>query len=125
MRLIKSAVALTLYLLCWMILSPTTGHSESPLPREFDSLVPVFKPSRPVDTRYTRQSVSVRFTSPEAYEQVLGFYTKALKKSGWKIAISDSGEKFVATKGRVILNLMEKDDIGGFAIILRYPKGRE
>lgn len=95
------------------------------LPHEFDSLVPAYDSARPVDTRYTRERVTVRFTTPDGFDRVAAFYEQTLKSAGWKVSLSDAGKKLIAVGERVHLTLTEAADSQGFVIDLYYPGGRE
>jgi hypothetical protein len=59
--------------------------AKSELPNDFAEQVPLYPSAQPVDTRYTRDSVTVTFSTDDGYEQVSGFYSKALEETGWLI----------------------------------------
>ena len=111
---------------------PVLGKSE--LPHEFEDLVPLYPSAQPVETRYTRDSVSVKFTSDDSYERVSGFYAKALEEAGWLILPATSmgeikAEKVDSSKNDIELSIKEASAMSGhpsgFIIDLYYPGGRE
>lgn len=108
-----------------MTLSQGAVSANTDLPHEFGTLVPVFKPAKPVDTRYTRNSVAVSFTTEKTFDLVVNYYHQALTDSGWRMTPSSNGQKLIAQKKGINLTLSEKNDIQGFKIFLHYPGGRE
>ncbi len=108
-----------------MTFSPGAVSANTDLPPEFGTLVPAFKSAKPVDTRYTRNSVAVSFTTEKTFDHVVNYYHQALTDSGWRIAPSSNGQKLIAAKKGVNLTLSEMTDIQGFKIFLHYPGGRE
>ncbi len=108
-----------------MVFSPGAISANTGLPPEFGTMVPVFKSARPVDTRYTRDSVTVSFTTKKTFDHVVNYYHQTLTDAGWRIAPSTNGQKLIAAKKGVNLTLSEETDIQGFKILLHYPGGRE
>ena len=108
-----------------MTFTPGGVSANTDLPPEFGTLVPVFKSAQPVDTRYTRNSVTVSFTTRQTFNHVVNYYRQTLTDSGWRIVPSTNGQKLIAAKKRINLTLSEKTDIQGFKIVLHYPGGRE
>lgn len=113
---------------------PGPLSAESVLPSEFGELVPIYPSAQAVETRYTRESMSVRFTTDDSYEQVSGFYVKTLEEAGWRILpVATVGiikaEKVYQGKGGNKLSVKEVSSRKGypssFIIDLYYPGGRE
>lgn len=111
---------------------PVVGKSE--LPHEFGGLVPLYPSAQSIDTRYTRDSVTVKFSTTDSYERVFGFYAKALKEAGWLILPAKSlriikAEKLESGKDDINLTLTDasarQGHRSGFIIDLHYPGGRE
>ena len=111
---------------------PLPGKSE--LPYEFGELVPLYPNAQPVDTRYTRDSVSVQFATNESYKRIIDFYAKVLEEAGWRILPATSRGKFKAEKitsgmDEIHLTITEasadQGNTAGFTIDLNYPGGRE
>ena len=107
---------------------------ESELPHEFGDSVPLYPSAQAVETRYTRDSVTVEFATNDSYERVSGFYAKALEKAGWRILPVKSigvikAEKLVPPKDDIELTITDASAIpghqSGFIIDLQYPGGRE
>jgi len=108
--------------------------AKSELPNDFAEQVPLYPSAQPVDTRYTRDSVTVTFSSDDSYAQVSGFYVKALEEAGWRILpVTAVGvieaEKGGAGKNNIELSIKEVAPEAGhpsrFSIDLYYPGGRE
>jgi len=108
--------------------------AKSELPHEFGKRVPLYPPAQAVETRYTRDSVSVRFATDDSYELVSVFYEKALKEAGWLILpVTTFGvikaEKVDPDKTDIELSIKEVSSKEGypssFIIELYYPGGRE
>jgi hypothetical protein len=108
--------------------------SKIELPNDFEEQVPLYPSAQAVETRYTRDSVSVRFASDHNFERVSVFYTKALEETGWLILpVTTVGvieaEKGDAGKNDIELSIKEVASEEGhplsFIIDLYYPGGRE
>jgi hypothetical protein len=108
--------------------------AKSELPNDFAEQVPLYPSAQPVDTRYTRDSVTVTFSTDDGYEQVSGFYSKALEETGWLILPVTTvgvieGEKGDPGKNDIELSIKEVAAEEGypsrFSINLYYPGGRE
>lgn len=108
--------------------------ASSVLPNEFGELVPLYPSMQAVETRYTRESVSVRFSTDDSYEKVADFYTKALEKDGWRIfQVEEFGvvkaEKVDQGKDGITFSIkkvfQKADHPSNFIINLYYPGGRE
>jgi hypothetical protein len=104
------------------------------LPHEFGELVPLYPSAQPVETRYTRDSVTVQFIADDSYERVVGFYAEALEEAGWRILPATSrgvinAEKSASGKDDIELTITEASAMqghsAGFTIDLHYPGGRE
>lgn len=118
----------TTRIICVLIVitfSPGTVSANTDLPPEFGTLVPVFKSAQPVDTRYTRDSVTVSFTTKHTFNHVVNYYHQTLTDSGWRIMPSTNGQKLIAVNKGINLTLSEMTDTQGFKIFLHYPGGRE
>lgn len=111
---------------------PLLANSE--LPNDFAEQVPLYPSAQAVETRYTRDSVSVRFATDDSYELVSGFYAKALEDAGWLILpVTAVGvikaEKGDAGKNDIELSIKEATSEeahpSSFIIDLYYPGGRE
>jgi len=123
-------VAFLIILFFW----PGQLLGKSVLPNEFGELVPLYPNAQPVDTRYTRDSVSVQFATNENYKRIVDFYANALEEAGWRVLPATSREKFKAEKitsgiGEINLTITKtpanQDNSAGFTIDLNYPGGRE
>lgn len=128
--------ARSFFVLILLIISfgPWPVQAKDGLPHEFGELVPLYPSAQPVETRYTRDSVTVQFATDDSHERVLGFYTEALGAAGWHILPAKSPGVFKAEKSE-----SGKDDIyltltnasatqghhAGFIIDLNYRGGRE
>lgn len=117
-----------------IFLSPGALLGKSELPHEFGELVPLYPSAQAVETRYTRDSVTVQFSTTDSYDRVLGFYAQALEEAGWLILPVKSPEEINAEKsasGRNEINLTLTEASAmqghpsGFIIDLHYPGGRE
>jgi hypothetical protein len=111
---------------------PVLGKSE--LPHEFGERVPLYPSAQAVETRYTRDSVRVRFATGDSFERVSGFYENALEEAGWLILPATSigvikAEKIESGKDDIELSIKEASAMSGhpsgFIIDLYYPGGRE
>jgi hypothetical protein len=67
------------------LLAPLPTLAGSDLPHEFGELVPLYAGAQPVGTRYTRDSVTVRFSCADSYGKVRDFYARALAAAGWQM----------------------------------------
>ena len=110
------------------------GMAGDQLPHEFGERVPLYPSAQLVETRYTRDSASVRFAIDGGYEHVLIFYREALEKAGWRILPAATPGTINAENGgsgtdEVQLAISEstaaQGHFKGFTIDLRYPGGRE
>lgn len=108
--------------------------AKNELPHEFGKQVPLYPSAQPVESRYTRDSVSVRFSTDDSYEQVSGFYENALEEAGWLILPVTTGgvikaEKVDRGKDDIELSIKavsaKEGHASGFIIDLYYPGGRE
>ena len=119
-------------LIIFLCPGPLLGQSE--LPHEFGEQVPLYPSAQPVDTRYTRDSVTVKFSTNDSYDRVFTFYRQALEEAGWQILPAKSlgvinAEKLESGHEDIHLTLTEtsamQGDHAGFIIDLNYPGGRE
>ena len=108
-----------------IVINSEKAWSNTSLPYEFNSQVPVYTSSQPVETRYTRDSVTVSFATQDAFDRVMLFYTQELNNSGWEVSSSNTGKSLIATNNEIELTLTEKNDFNGFTIVLFYRGGRE
>jgi len=108
-----------------MTFTPGAVSANTDLPPEFGKLVPIFKSAQTVDIRYTRDRVTVSFTTKQSFDNVSKYYHQSLTDSGWRIASSVNGQKLIAIKKGIHLTLTKRADIQGFMIDLHYPGGRE
>jgi hypothetical protein len=113
---------------------PGPLSAKNALPHEFGDQVPLYPSAQAVETRYTRDSVWVRFATDDSYEQVSGFYAKTLEEAGWLILPATTvgvikAEKVGPGKNGIELSLKEFTHKEGhpssFIIDLYYPGGRE
>ncbi len=104
------------------------------LPHEFDNRVPLYAAARPVETRYTRNSATVHFSTEAPFAQVAAFYEQALPERGWRALPLNSSAPEGAhqrrfARGDVYLTLSPGSGTPAsqtdFIIELVYPKGRE
>ena len=128
--------ARSLFTMMFLILCFCPGllPAKSELPHEFGERVPLYPSAQPVETRYTRDSVSVRFATDDSYAQVSGFYAKALEEAGWLSRPATSrgeikAEKVDAQENDIEFSIKEvsarEGHAAGFIIDLYYPGGRE
>ena len=112
---------------------PLTAKGKTGLPREFDNMVPLYPGAQVMDVRYSRNSVTVTFTSTDSLEMVFEFYSPTLQERGWRHHVAANtnadGKQLQYTKGNVHLILSARpgrpDTASGFVIHLEYPGGRE
>lgn len=113
---------------------PGSLSAKSALPHEFGKQVPLYPSAQAVETQYTRDSVSVRFSTDDTYEGVSGFYAKALEDAGWQILPDTAvgvikAEKVAPGKNGIELTLKEvssnESHPSSFIIDLYFPGGRE
>lgn len=113
---------------------PGALPGKSVLPNEFEKLVPLYPSAQAVETRYTRESMSVKFATDDSYERVSRFYIKALEEAGWLIlpvvtAGVINAKKSGQGKGGNSLSIKEAPSMAGhpsnFIIDLYFPGGRE
>ena len=117
--------AIALIVLAFMPIGPRAAMGTEQLPHEFGELVPLYAAAEPVDTRYSRDSVTVSFDVADPFARVVTFYERALRSAGWRVVSSDAHDGLVATREDVNLVLTENSGRRGFTIDLRYPGGRE
>lgn len=117
--------AIALIVLAFMPIGPWQARGADELPHEFGELVPLYAAAEPVDTRYTREGVTVRFVVADPFGRVAAFYERALRGAGWRVVPSDAHEGLAATREDIHLVLTRNGDRRGFTIDLRYPGGRE
>ena len=117
-----------------IFLCPGPLAAQSELPHEFVKRVPLYPSAQAIETRYTRESVSVRFATDESFERVSSFYTKTLEEAGWLILPAATVGSIKAEKGDpgkngIELSITEisvnEGHSSGFIIDLYYPGGRE
>ena len=126
----KHLIVLSLLLITFL---PLKVQGKTDLPHEFGDLVPLYPGAQVMETRYTRDSVTVVFASADGYGQVADYYSQTLQEKGWRIhpaTKTHAGtEQLQSTKGNVHLILSDRpetrDSIPGFVIQLKYPGGRE
>ncbi|WDP92260.1 MAG: hypothetical protein HUN04_22065 [Desulfobacter sp.] len=99
--------------------------SAAELPPEFGSKIPVYDTAEPVDTRYTREGVTVQFSTKENFNAVRGFYAEHLQVTGWRVLERSAGKPLIAVNKKCRLTLKETPESPGFIIDLAYPEGRE
>ncbi len=113
---------------------PGPLSAKSELPHEVGEQVPLYPSAQAIETRYTRDSVSVRFATDDSYERVCGFYAKALEEAGWLILPATTvgvikAEKVDPSKNGIELSIEEVPSKEGhpssFIIDLYFPGGRE
>ena len=113
---------------------PGPLSAKSELPDEFGERVPLYPSAQAIETRYTRDSVWVRFATDDSYEQVSGFYAKVLEEAGWLLlpatAVGEiKAEKVDPGNNGIELSIKEvsakEGHASSFIIDLYYPGGRE
>lgn len=114
--------------------SPDPLSAKSVLPNEFGELVPLYSSMQVVETRYTRESILVQFSSDDSYDKVYDYYLEALKNEDWRILqVEEVGvikaEKVAQGKNNITLSIKKVFSKVGqpssFIIDLYYPGGRE
>ena len=117
-----------------ILFSPGPLPGKNELPHELGEEVPLYPSAQPVETRYTRDSVTVQFATNDSYKQVFDFYAEALSDAGWRILPATSrgiikAEKSESGKDDIDLTITEASAMqghsSGFMIDLNYPGGRE
>ena len=104
------------------------------LPPEFGRLLPVYAGAHPIETRYTRNSATVRFSTDSPFAQVAAFYDQALPERGWRaLSLNPPGSEGAHQRrfARDDMHLILMPGSGrpasqtDFVIEIVYPRGRE